>query len=365
MPAAFFTALSTIRTVEDMVAAFSDETRCRTLLESMVWPTGRICPACGYRRSIALAGRDRGEFRARPGLYQCSSGDCKFQFAVTTRTPMHSTKLPLIVWFRALWLILQSDKGLSSVRLAEAIGVSQPTAWRMGHALRLLVARQNQLGGTVELDGFYMGGQPKQNRDEPRPGRGRKGQRKTLKTPILTVVQRSGETNIGTQAGSAMAAVVANLSEFETEKVLEKEVEQTAHLMSDAAKSLVAVGQKFAAHDTVNHRAKEYVRGSVHANSAEGFNSQVRRTVAGVFHHISVKHADLYFQEIGFRWSQRVVVRQVQRQSRSGRQSVHPHWARIPPALQLQQVFRSATGRQMRRTRAGGIDIKSKVAVFG
>lgn len=27
---------------------------------------------------------------------------------------------------------LQSDKGLSSVRLAEALGVSQPTAWRMG-----------------------------------------------------------------------------------------------------------------------------------------------------------------------------------------------------------------------------------------
>ena len=39
-----------------------------------------------------------------------------------------------------LWLILQSDKGISSPRLAEALGVSQPTAWRMGHALRLLVA---------------------------------------------------------------------------------------------------------------------------------------------------------------------------------------------------------------------------------
>ena len=172
MPAAFFIALSTIQTVEDMVAAFSDETRCRTLLEAMVWPTGRICPACGYRRSIALAGRDRGEFRARPGLYQCSSGHSRFQFTVTTRTPLHSTQLPLSVWFRALWLILQSDKGLSSVRLAEAIGVSQPTAWRMGHALRLLMARQNQLGGTIELDGFYMGGQPKQKRDAPRPGRG-------------------------------------------------------------------------------------------------------------------------------------------------------------------------------------------------
>ena len=61
--------------------------------------------------------------------------------------------------------------------------------------------------------------------------------------------------------------------EFETEKVLENAVEPTAHLMSDAAKAFVAVGQKFAAHDTINHRAKEYVRGSVHANSAEGFST--------------------------------------------------------------------------------------------
>ena len=209
MSAAPVLALSTIQTVNDMVAAFRDERRCRSLLEALVWPTGRICPACGYRRSISVTGRDQGKFRARPGLYQCSSGDCRFQFTVTTRTPLHSTKLPLSIWLKALWLILQSDKGLSSVRLAEAIGVSQPTAWRMGHALRLLVAQQNQLGGTIEVDGFYSGGQPKQNRDEPRPGRGRKGLRKTLKTPVLTVVQRPESTELGAQAGSAMAAVIA------------------------------------------------------------------------------------------------------------------------------------------------------------
>jgi hypothetical protein len=40
-------------------------------------------------------------------------------------------------------------------------------------------------------------------------------------------------------------------------------------------------------------------------------------------------------------------------------------WARVPPALQLLQVFRFATGRQMRRSPDGGIIIKSAVAVFG
>ena len=65
--------LSDIRTVDDMIVAFRNEDHCRQLLESMVWPDGRICPACGYKRSIAIAGRDMGKRRARPGLYQCSS----------------------------------------------------------------------------------------------------------------------------------------------------------------------------------------------------------------------------------------------------------------------------------------------------
>lgn len=90
--------LSNIRTVDDMVTAFRDEEHCRRLLESMVWSNGRICPACGYKRSIAIAGRDVGKCRARPGLYQCCSGGCRFQFTATTHTPLHATKLPLSTW---------------------------------------------------------------------------------------------------------------------------------------------------------------------------------------------------------------------------------------------------------------------------
>jgi hypothetical protein len=103
----------------------------------------------------------------------------------------------------------------------------------------------------------------------------------------------------------------------------------------------------------------------VHANSAEGFNDRVRRTIVGVFHHISPRHADLYFGEIGFRWSQRTVAGQAQRRTRKGRTVIQTLWSRVPPALQLQSVFRYAVGRQLRRTKDGGISIRSPVAVFG
>jgi hypothetical protein len=70
--------------------------------------------------------------------------------------------------------------------------------------------------------------------------------------------------------------------------------------MSDEAKAFMAIGESFAKHETVKHSSHEYVRDTVHVNLVEGFNSGVRRTIAGVFHHISPQHADLYFDEIGF-----------------------------------------------------------------
>lgn len=107
------------------------------------------------------------------------------------------------------------------------------------------------------------------------------------------------------------------------------------------------------------------MRGIVHVNSAEGFNARMRRTVAGVFHHISPRHADLYFTEIGFRWSQRVISERVVRRTRKGRETVRTLWKRIPPASQFITLFAGAVGRQLRRTREGSIVIKSTVAAFG
>jgi len=59
--------LSRVTTVSEMTLAFCDENHCRRLLEAMVWPRGRICPACGYKRSTSIPGRDWGKTK-RPGL---------------------------------------------------------------------------------------------------------------------------------------------------------------------------------------------------------------------------------------------------------------------------------------------------------
>ena len=78
---------------------------------------------------------------------------------------MHSTKLPLWKWLLAIYLIVNSSKGISSVYLGKLIGISQKSAWKLAHAIRQMMAPGSELvtalSGIVELDEKYVGGKPR------------------------------------------------------------------------------------------------------------------------------------------------------------------------------------------------------------
>jgi hypothetical protein len=78
---------------------------------------------------------------------------------------MHSTKLPLWKWMQAMYYVVNSSKGISSVVLARWLGVTQTTAWKMGHAIRAMMDTGSDripfLSGIVELDEKYIGGKPR------------------------------------------------------------------------------------------------------------------------------------------------------------------------------------------------------------
>ena len=67
----------------------------------------------------------------------------------------------------------------------------------------------------------------------------------------------------------------------------------------------------------------------------------------------SPRHADLNLTEIGFRGSQRTIAGQAIRKNRKGREVVRALWERVTPARQFIILFRSAVGRELRRTREG------------
>lgn len=144
--------------IDQLRKRFPDEDACRLFFESILWKSDRCCPHCYSLKSYRLSGSS-----VRKGVYECSR--CKRQFTITTKTPMHSTKLPLWKWLLAMYLIVNSSKGISSVYLGKLVGISQKSAWKLGHAIRRMMDPGSELvpalSGIVELDEKYIGGKPR------------------------------------------------------------------------------------------------------------------------------------------------------------------------------------------------------------
>jgi hypothetical protein len=91
-------------------------------------------------------------------------------------TSCASSKLPLRLWFKTMYLMTQSKKGISSTGLGRRPGVTQTTAWTMKHKLARVMIERN--GAKRLMDDAYIGGER-----SAKAGRGAAG-----KTPFVAAV---------------------------------------------------------------------------------------------------------------------------------------------------------------------------------
>ncbi len=120
-----------LKFVEDL---FGTEINCENFLFKANWPKEIISP-----------------FDVDSTVYLCSNGryrckNTKKYFNVKTNTLFHNSKVPLSTWFKAIWIVANSDK-LTSVALAAELQLTQKTAWYM---LRRIKRYLNQTGVKVE-----------------------------------------------------------------------------------------------------------------------------------------------------------------------------------------------------------------------
>jgi len=132
---------------------YGQEWQCAAALEQARWPEGFRCPRCHGAAYSRVQGRTH-------TLFQCRG--CRHQTSLIAGTVMQGTKLPLTVWFLAIYLLSQAKTGLSALALARQLGVSYPSAWLMHHKLMAAMAEREQryrLTGHVQLDDAYLGGE--------------------------------------------------------------------------------------------------------------------------------------------------------------------------------------------------------------
>jgi transposase-like protein len=276
---------------------FTNDDAARKLIESIRWPSGPVCPHCGtIGHSYATK---------RPGLYRCAEPQCRKDFSVTTNTVMERSKIALHKWMMGFYLMCASKKGVSAHQLHRSLGITYQSAWFMAHRIREAMkdGGLGPLGGPgsiVEADETYYGPIEKEkmrtNTTSGRPftKKGRSGP--ANKRAIVSLVERGGKVRSFHVGVADMATVT---------KIIEENVARGSRLHTDESRLYNDVMHVVESHETVTHSKKEYVRGDVHTNSAEGFFSIFKRGMNGIYQHCSEKHLHRYLAEFDFRYSHR------------------------------------------------------------
>lgn len=78
----------------------------------------------------------------------------------------------------------------------------------------------------------------------------------------------------------------------------------TATLHTDSLRAYTAIGADMAGHYVVNHHLGQYTTEKSHGtNKAENYFSQLKRSLDGTHHHVTVEHLRRYLGEFDFHYS--------------------------------------------------------------
>lgn len=261
---------------------FPDEEAARKFFENRRWGGEPVCGHCG---SVSVTEcKDH-----KPMAYRCK--DCRAHFSVRTGTVLAESRLPLLKWLLAIYMLTSARKGIPSTQMARELGITQKSAWFLAQRIRetWLKDRDDHMDGQLQVDETYMGGKEKNRHvgKKTNPGGGAKG-----KAVVVGIRDENGEVR---------AKHVPNAKGETLNGFIRENAATGCTIVTDQLRIYRALPRFGYQHVTVNHQVGQYINGKAHTNGIESFWALLKRGHYGIYHYMSAKHLHRYVKEFAFR----------------------------------------------------------------
>lgn len=203
------------------------------------------------------------------------------------------TRLPLTLWFRAMWLVTNQKTGMSALSLQQQLGLTRyETVWTLLHKLRRAMVRpgRDRLSGTVEVDETYVGGYEE----------GVRGRETYTKAIVAVAAEEDGKG-----VGRIRLATIPDVSGPSLLTFVEAHVEPGSLIHTDGWEGYAALSMRGYRHWATNlskrRRPAHEVMPRVHRVAA-----LLKRWLLGT-HQGAIRplHLDYYLDEFTFRFNRR------------------------------------------------------------
>ncbi len=287
--------------VTKLAARLHTEADAYLLLEELRWGGApEACPKCGevgktyfmQPRDGSAARKTRTGSLSQRRVWKCRG--CRQQFSALTDTIFHGTKISIRTWLLVIFEVCAAKNSVSAWEISRKYSITNESAWHMLHRIREAMKREPVAGllrGTVIADETWIGGENKnRHADKRNPA---SGPGVTDKQPVMTLVDY--------ETRAVRSVAVSDVTAETLGAVLREQVEiDRSQLWTDSAAAYRTVGREFNSHHTVDHSAGEYKRNGAGTNIAEGYFSQLKRSLDGTHHQVSREHLDRYLAQ--FDW---------------------------------------------------------------
>jgi transposase-like protein len=272
--------------LQDFFDIFKAEEDCRDYLAQILFVEGFVCKYCKATEY----------WKFKKGIYRCRS--CRKDISLTAGTMLEGRHLELKTWFLAMWLIVFRKSGISTVALADELGIKrQRTAWQLLSNIKEGMVRpgRDRISGTVEVDEIFVGGVHKGKR-----GRGAAG-----KVMVLVAVEDTGVGKGVKGIGRIRMNIIPDASAGTLCKTIETMVTPESTIRTDEWASYPSIIKHNYKHLAVE-RGPVGTPGEDPTPLVHRISSLLKRWLLGTHQgRINEEHLQKYLNEFVFRFNRR------------------------------------------------------------